>query len=283
MDSLVNVIEEESCPQVWLRTAKSLLIEQPQFSLVQAIRRPETLDARDFAICDEVDSFLVAHDRSPLNTVASTIFPAGFYIQGGAEAVFREFPVNYEKVKEGWGTYAYRMVKKSAASKTGNPDEFIIPLEILVEKLRAQLKHSRFKAIYEVNFIEADDLMELPVYDGALDSGRTRRHPCLSHISLKLLPENRIMMTALYRYHYYIEKALGNLLGLAQLLTFIARETGLEVGPLICHSTYAVLDREKWSLDDVSNLISRCDKISEERPKLRESLKTQAKQSQSRV
>ena len=38
------------------------------------------------------------------------------------------------------------------------------------------------------------------------------------------------MLTVLYRYHYYIEKALGNLLGLAQLLYFVAKETGLGVG-----------------------------------------------------
>jgi hypothetical protein len=53
----------------------------------------------------------------------------------------------------------------------------------------------------------------------------------------KLLPSDRVMLTVLYRYHYYIEKALGNLLGLAQLLYFVAKETGLGVGPLLCHST----------------------------------------------
>jgi hypothetical protein len=31
-------------------------------------------------------------------------------------------------------------------------------------------------------------------------------------------------------------------LGLSQLLYFVAKETGLGVGPLLCHSTYAVLD-----------------------------------------
>jgi hypothetical protein len=67
------------------------------------------------------------------------------------------------------------------------------------------------------------------------------------------------MLTVLYRYHYYIEKALGNLLGLSQLLYFVAKETGLGVGPLVCHSTYAVLDTEGgWRIGDVKQLVGEC-------------------------
>ena len=67
------------------------------------------------------------------------------------------------------------------------------------------------------------------------------------------------MLTVLYRYHYYIEKALGNLLGLSQLLYFVAKETGLGVGPLVCHSTNAVLDIEGgWRRGDVRQLAADC-------------------------
>jgi hypothetical protein len=52
------------------------------------------------------------------------------------------------------------------------------------------------------------------------------------------------MLTAIYRSHYYIERALGNILGLAQLLTFVAAEVGVDVGSLVCHSTYAVIDTD---------------------------------------
>ena len=67
------------------------------------------------------------------------------------------------------------------------------------------------------------------------------------------------MLTVLYRYHYYIEKALGNLLGLSQFLYFVAKETGLGVGPLVCHSTYAVLDTQGgWGIGDVKQLVADC-------------------------
>ncbi len=115
------------------------------------------------------------------------------------------------------------------------------------------------RAVYEANLVEDTDYLELPIYDAERDARGTRCQPCLSHLSFKLLPHDRVMLTVLYRYHYYIEKALGNLLGLAQLLYFVAKETGLGVGPLVCHSTYAVLDTEGgWRTGDVKQLVADC-------------------------
>ncbi len=70
------------------------------------------------------------------------------------------------------------------------------------------------------------------------------------------------VLTAVYRYHYYIQRALGNLIGLAQLLAFVAEEVGVEIGPLVCHSTYAVLDTEGgWSRTEMLKLIAECNDI----------------------
>ena len=55
-----------------------------------------------------------------------------------------------------------------------------------------------------------------------------------------------------------VQKTLGNLLGIAQLQGFVANETGLNIGPLICHSTYATLERDagEWGKSDIEKLIS---------------------------
>jgi hypothetical protein len=50
----------------------------------------------------------------------------------------------------------------------------------------------------------------------------------------------------MYRSHHYCARALGNLLGLAQLLSFVAKEAELKVGTLTCLSSHAVLDAETW-------------------------------------
>lgn len=65
---------------------------------------------------------------------------------------------------------------------------------------------------------------------------------------------------ALYRSHWYVQRALGNLFGLAHLQHFVAQETGLELGPLVCISSVAQLEVQsgKWGKDAVKDLISRC-------------------------
>jgi thymidylate synthase len=49
----------------------------------------------------------------------------------------------------------------------------------------------------------------------------------------------------MYRNHYYVEKLLGNLIGLGRLMEFVAREAGLKVGNLTVISTHAVIDQPK--------------------------------------
>ena len=47
----------------------------------------------------------------------------------------------------------------------------------------------------------------------------------------------------MYRNHFYIEKLLGNLIGLGRLMAFVARETNLNVGALTVVSTHAEIDQ----------------------------------------
>jgi len=82
----------------------------------------------------------------------------------------------------------------------------------------------------------------LMLYDPQKDRKRRRGGPCLSHVSLKVRDRKELLLTAVYRSHHYIERALGNLIGLSRLQAFICNETRLEPGPLVCVSTYAVLD-----------------------------------------
>jgi len=80
----------------------------------------------------------------------------------------------------------------------------------------------------------------------------------LSYLSFKLLPNDTVALTAMYRYHYYVQRALGNLFRLAQLQAFVAAEVGTQVGPLVCHSTYATIDTDNWSMKEVETLAKGC-------------------------
>jgi hypothetical protein len=70
--------------------------------------------------------------------------------------------------------------------------------------------------------------------------------------------ERRLALTALYRNHFYIEKLLGNLIGLGRLMAFVAKESGVAAGPLTVISTHAQIDTVNSSRADVRGLIDRC-------------------------
>jgi len=259
---MIYPIEAKTCVEAWLK-AVNLLATMPDrcaYNVILDIENPVVMTELDRRIVQVVDGFLTDHEADPVATVAATIFPASDYRRNGVKGVFEDFPERtYPKLTKRWGTYAGRMLRHTG--KNGKPFN---PLEVTIEKLRAQSKRkSPLRGIYEVGL--TDMLTDVPIFDPALDSKRTMGQPCLAHLSFKLREEKGVMLTALYRNHYYVQRALGNLIGLSQLLYFVARESGLAARSLVCHSTFARLDTDKgWSLTAVRELLSELNKLAGE-------------------
>ncbi len=258
---MINPISAATTVGAWLGAANLLLplSTRSTHTVVLEITNPIALSSIDMRIVRTVDTFLIEHNSDPLSTVAGLVFPGAHYRRHGAKGVLKHFPAIYPKIRSGWGTYAGRMLHR--VDKRGN--EFN-PLEKLIEKLKKQLSlRGPLKRAYEMNLI--DPFLDLPIFDPETDANLTIRQPCLSHVSFKLVDEKKLMLTALYRSHYYVQRALGNLLGLSQLLFFVANEAGLEPGELVCHSSFAYLDAgEKWKASEVKQLINTCNQLNTE-------------------
>lgn len=114
--------------------------------------------------------------------------------------------------------------------------------------------------------VRALNKFELSIFDPSRDvNGSPYGGQCLSFASLKLIgkgDQRRIGMTAFYRNHFYIEKLLGNLIGLGRLLAFVAKEGGVGIGPLTVVSTHAEIDTAKWTRGELQQLFARCDHAS---------------------
>ena len=170
----------------------------------------------------------------------------------GAPAFFDRFRDNVlPKVRrsEGWsGYYFERMMQLPQIG--GEP---INQIWEMVERLRNPN-------------VRALNKFELSVFDPARDvNDSPYGGQCLSFASLKLVGkgnDRRLAMTAMYRNHFYIEKLLGNVIGLGRLLAFIAKEGGVGVGPLTIVSTHAEIDMSKWTRDEFKALIAQCDQAS---------------------
>jgi hypothetical protein len=212
--------------------------------MVLEIRNPGGTTVADKVIDARVDALLRVAGVLPLNSVAETIFPAKEYRLHGAKGVYDVYPETvFPKIRPllNWGTYAQRLLRRRG--RDGKP---MNPLKICVEKMKGQLAKEKGakRNCYELslNEDESDEPLELAIYTAVNDQKPTFGRPCLSHISLKITRDGKLNLSALYRSHYYVERALGNLLGLARLQDFICKQTGLAAGTLVCLATYARLD-----------------------------------------
>lgn len=109
---------------------------------------------------------------------------------------------------------------------------------------------------------------ELKFYDAEYGRVNGRGGQCLSHVSLKLGPKHELYLTAVYRYQFFVQKALGNFKGLARLQACIAREVGIPVGPFVCHATLATLEegtgdggQVRWGRRAIETLVTDCGAI----------------------
>ncbi|WP_412529161.1 hypothetical protein [Burkholderia lata] len=258
--------------EAWLKSAKVLFAEHERiYNLVVEIQEPGLETDATKSIEQRVDKFLAEHNCLPVQTVADTIFPAAEYKSGGLKKVFA-YPTDvYPHIKSisanRWGTYALRLTQRVCSDGTT-----MNPLELVIEKLKAALasakraKNGPQRAIYELDM--ALEPLELKFYDVEQDYNNPRGGQCLSHVSLKLGPEHELYLTALYRYQYFVQKALGNFKGLARLQACIAREIGVPVGPLVCHATLATLEENTaegaqtpWGRRALEVLVKDCEAI----------------------
>jgi hypothetical protein len=171
-----------------------------------------------------VDAFLKDRDTKRIETVANTIFPAALYRRYGSPAFFTRFTDN------------------------------VLP------KVRSPGKKSwsgyYFERMMQLPQPEGDPLNQLTEIIGRLKDPAVR--------ALKLIgdgDDRRLALTAMYRNHYYIEKLLGNLIGLGRLQQFVAEESGIAMGPLTILSTHATIDVKngKWNRGDIADLLTACD------------------------
>lgn len=180
-----------------------------------------------------VDDFLQEREKS-VETIANTIFPAALYLRHGYPQFFKVFEERVlAKVRrnERWsGYYFERMI--NLPNPNGKPvNQLWEIVDRISNKKTAAL--SKFEVII---FDPTRDVDNSP-YGGQ----------CLSFGSFKIVPgdERKISLTVMYRNHFYIEKLLGNLIGLGRLISFVAAETKLALGDLTVVSTHAQIDHPK--------------------------------------
>lgn len=267
-------ITAQDVTSAWISGIR-MLKKMPNFEAFNLAVRIDNPIAEDDRLRELIQSYLCLHHKrcgnDHINTVVETIFPHSYlYSTCSDPRVPEQRGAFYDKYRRNSGTIRAFNPKGTYFQRLINWPSWDTPrtrainqIETIICKINSE-KASR--VVHEIG-LDADST-ELNLDAKLYDPLRDRKYakivgfPCLSHISIK--PESaqssggKIHMAAIYRSHYFIEKAYGNYLGLGLLLKFIADATGREVGELFCVSSLAMIDYlSRKRVDDLLTLLKK--------------------------
>ena len=246
---------QPDCVSAWLEAVR-LVNARPghhDHNVVIDVADPLARASISDPVVAAVDAFFEHRDTKRIATVANTIFPEALYRRYGSPSFFDRFRENVlpkvrSQGKKSWSGYYFERMMQL-------PQPEGKPINQLTEII-GRLKDPNVRALNK---------FELSVFDPARDvDGSPYGGQCLSFASFKIIGEGnqrRLTLTAMYRNHYYIEKLLGNLIGLGRLLQFVGEESGIATGSLTVLSTHATVDVKngKWNRGDIDTLLMNCD------------------------
>jgi hypothetical protein len=155
--------------------------------------------------------------------VANTIFPSKSWAKTGVRTEFyrRYLAANARRRHGRWGTYFQRMISFGPNS--------VNQLEGLINALNTW-RTSPKAALY------------CHLSAATVDNPRPLGAPCLQYVQFCCPDRRTLALTAIYRNHDYCNKVLGNLIGLARLLSFVAAQTNRTATYVTVLSVHAYFD-----------------------------------------
>ena len=215
----------------WLGGVQALVaIGGEAFDLMVEIVNPN-LEAGDESAFRSLDAFLIENDMHDTRTVANTIFPNDMAHSSRDRAAlysrYRELlPRLHRLPGNGHGLYFERLISYPLQRDPLRANQLELTISRLHDELQlpGPLKHA----------------YELEIHAPGVDT-RPMGFPCMSALSFHL-DSGRLRLAATYRNQYYVQRALGNFLGLARLQAFVAAQVDLPVAALSVHAFHAQID-----------------------------------------
>jgi len=234
---MAHMVRGETITDAWISALDHLQMRgQDEFGLVVAIA-DSTPERADPAVVRHLDVLLAQKGHQRVETVASTIFPVGLAASSPDRAtLYRRYHTLLPRLHRLRGNRRGLYFERLIAYPLADPAR-ANQIETIIGDLTAQL-HRRAQrqgplgSIYEAH-VFAPGKDRIPI-----------GFPCMSSLSFQL-DGSRLLLTATYRNQYYIERALGNYLGLARLQRFVCDAAGVRQGPLTIHAFRAHVDLGK--------------------------------------
>jgi thymidylate synthase len=239
---------QPDCAKAWLEAAQRVDAQpgHEAHNVLIDVANPMAGATLANPIVARVNDFLMAREKS-IECIANTIFPQALYERHGSDKFIEVFQKRVlPKVRKNgpWSGYYFERLT-GPSTVTGDT---LGQLSRMIDRMRDKSNTSLNK--YEISLFDPQRDVTGSPYGGQ----------CLSFLSFHLITgtPRTVLLTAQYRNHYYVEKLLGNLMGLGRLMAFVAAETGTKVGALTVLSTHAQIDRPNATRQQITTLLEQC-------------------------
>ncbi|MBD1365495.1 hypothetical protein IDJ77_16895 [Mucilaginibacter sp. ZT4R22] len=234
-----KLIESQNCLTAWKAACLHILHSGDGFNLIVHIINPGNINN------NHLDEIITANitTHSQLQDVANTIFPFKLYQRNKAnnvnvfydlhEKLYHRGKTLHKKNRSRWGNYFLRFTK------------FGVNKENQIQKIINDInsRPNMQSACYIMHVSSVD-------YDS---NTRIIGNPCLQYVQFAQVGGN-LNLTAVYRNHDFLTKALGNYIGLTRLLAFVCDKTNSQLGSITCHSIHYYLNNKRKVKDCIDSL-----------------------------
>lgn len=261
----MRLVREKNCLGAWKKTSNLLLLEGKSASnLLIEIEEPGFFDEAWITDYNPKNVLLPGGKMGDdLRDVIHTIFPVklvskvtnrydlyAYYLR----THLRKSRIGSKK-HGGWGTYFFRLI---CFDTTRNVQNVIKPKgtlkEVSVQHQKHFMKNNQLERVIHA-LADWKSKSKAAIYchisAPSLDAMQPIGSPCLQYIQFSQVSDGIVDMTVIYRNHDYFNKALGNFIGLGQLLKFVCKESKKKIGKLYCHSIRAYIDVSKTSMEEL--------------------------------
>lgn len=234
-----HLISSNNCLTAWKDACNYIIKNGEGFNLMVHIDTPLAFTSSN--LLEITNSGIIS--KKNIDDVVNTIFPSKLHQRNNGisnsqfydlhEQLYHRGKTMHSRNKGLWGNYFLRFTKFGSSKKN--------QLQKIIDDINS--RNNQYAACYIMHVSSAD-----------IDSNtRNIGNPCLQYVQFGQ-EQNTINLTAVYRNHDFLNKALGNYIGLSKLLEFVCQQTGRNIGTFACHSIHYFLDNKRNVQNCINNL-----------------------------
>jgi thymidylate synthase len=220
---MAHLIQSNNCLTAWRDVCRHILQNGDGFNMLVQIDNP--LAYTQAQLNEVTNSGVIS--AVEVNDVVNTIFPTKLHgrsitlsnsqFYDKHEQIYLRGKKMHKKNRSRWGNYFLRFTKFGINRKN--------QLQPIIDGINNRSNNQKACYIMHVSSIDLDN------------NTRVIGNPCLQYVQFGVY-NNALHLSALYRNHDFLTKALGNYVGLSKLLEFVCNETNSTMGSVTVQSLH---------------------------------------------